>query len=254
MRSNLAAAVLLLGMVAGGCEQQPSHPGPEISEKSPRNTPPPPDEFSSRREQMVRELSLVVKDRRVLDAMRRVPRHDFIPPSHRSRSYVSNTPLPIGEDQTISAPDIVAIMTEALALEGNERVLEIGTGSRYQAAVLGALAAEVYSVEVRPALAESARKRLKNLRERGILSYRKLEVIVGDGFMGYRDAAPYDRIIVTAAPRQVPTELINQLKPGGRMVIPVGDFYQELQLITKNEDGPRTWTRCGSCRWCRRMR
>ncbi len=236
MTSVPAIVLMSLLLFWGGCDHSPQ-PQRTAPPEDPQGGKVVPDAFTREREEMVRALSTAVKDRRVLEAMRRIPRHEFVPPSHRSRSYVPNTPLPIAENQTISAPDIVAIMTEALALTGNEKVLEIGTGSGYQAAVLGELAREVYSLEVRSALAESARKRLEDLRDRGILNYKKIEVIFGDGFKGYPPAAPYDRIIVTAAPRQVPTELINQLGPGGRMVIPVGDFYQELQLITKKEDG-----------------
>jgi protein-L-isoaspartate(D-aspartate) O-methyltransferase len=145
--------------------------------------------------------------------------------------------LPLSEGQTISQPFVVALMTELLELKGGEKVLEVGTGSGYQAAILGELAAEVYSIEIRPALKQSAEKRLKELRERGVLRYRKLVVLEGDGSRGYEPAQPYDAIIVTAAPSSVPVELLNQLKKGGRMVIPVGTTVQELQLITKSDDG-----------------
>ncbi len=234
--------LLLAAGFAAGCSPEASRPVPGVA------GPPPPtvaarersaDEFARQREEMVLGLQAVVKDRRVLEAMKIVPRHEFIPEPLRSRSYV-NTPLGIEENQTISAPDIVALMTEALALIGSEKVLEIGTGSGYQAAVLGELVPEVYSVEIRPALVETARRTLDRLRRGGILHYKKLEVIEGDGWNGHKAQEPYDCIIVTAAPRTVPTELINQLKPGGRMVIPVGDFHQELQLIMKGADGKFT--------------
>ena len=232
LRAAGALAVgILLALGGAACERTaPGGGAPAVA------APAASDAYLVQREEMVRAIAEVVKDSRVLDAMRRVPRHEFVSPALRSRSYV-NTPLSIPENQTISQPEIVGIMTEALALQGDEKVLEIGTGSGYQAAVLGELAREVYSVEIRPALAESARKTLAALRERGVLRAGKIEVITGDGFQGYAAAAPYDCIIVTAAPRQVPTELINQLKPGGRMVIPVGDFHQELQLIKKALDG-----------------
>lgn len=235
-----ALGLLAFLLVAAGCSRNAAPPPPQ---GAPQGMPQgvgadaPADAFSRQRDEMVDALRAVVKDPRVLEAMRRVPRHEFVAPPLRQRSYVVNTPLQILENQTISAPDIVALMTEVLALGGSERVLEIGTGSGYQAAVLGELVPEVYSVEIRPALAQNARRTLEDLRRRKILNYRKLEVIVGDGFRGYAPAAPYDAIIVTAAPRQVPTELLNQLKPLGRMVIPVGDFVQELQLIQKAEDG-----------------
>jgi protein-L-isoaspartate(D-aspartate) O-methyltransferase len=218
-----------------GCDQRP----PASPVEAPAGNPASTDEFARARSEMVkalREIPELAGGERVLEAMSRVPRHEFVPPRLRSRAYAP-TPLPILEDQTISQPEIVAVMTHALALKGDERVLEIGTGSGYQAAVLGELAPEVYTVEIRPALAASARKTLESLRQKGVLHFQTLEVVEGDGFQGYAKAAPFDAIIVTAAPRQVPTELINQLKPGGRMVIPVGDFHQELQLITKGPDG-----------------
>jgi protein-L-isoaspartate(D-aspartate) O-methyltransferase len=178
--------------------------------------------------------------RRVLEAMARVPRHEFVPPDKRLQAYDVRTPLSIAENQTISSPECVAIMTAALRLEGGEKVLEIGTGSGYQAAILGELAAQVYSIEIRPGLAESARKRLQELKAAGAIDHRKLEVVVGNGYQGYEAAAPFDAIIVTAAPREVPVELLNQLAPGGRMVIPVGDFYQRLQVIERRADGSLT--------------
>ncbi len=197
------------------------------------------ERFAVNRIRMVERLrnEMGIHDEKVLEAVARVPRHLFVHERYRSRAYVVDTPLRIDEDQTISAPDVVAIMTQALALTGDEKVLEIGTGSGYQAAVLGELAREVYSIEIRPALAESARARLRELKARGVLNERKIEIIVGDGYKGYAAAKEYDAIIVTAAPKQVPTELLNQLKIGGRMVIPVGDFYQELQVITKIDEG-----------------
>lgn len=193
------------------------------------------------RERMIAQIVNPALDRpitspRVIEAMRAVPRHEFVTPALRARSY-ENNPLPIAEDQTISQPYIVALMTQLLDLQGNERVLEIGTGSGYQAAILGELAAEVYSVEIRPQLHAEAKATLESLKAKGILHYRKLETILGDGNRGYEAAQPFDAIIVTAAPRKIPVALLNQLKPGGRLVIPVGEFVQELQLIKKSADG-----------------
>jgi len=190
---------------------------------------------------MVEELSSPASDgpkisKEVLDALRVVPRHEFVPSEVREKSY-ENHPLPIPENQTISQPYIVALMTQFLDLKGSEKVLEIGTGSGYQAAILGEMAAEVYTVEIRPQLLEAAKKTLEDLKAKGILHWKKLVAVVGDGAKGYPPAAPYDAIIVTAAPRTIPVELLNQLKPGGRLVIPVGDFLQELQLIKKKDDG-----------------
>jgi len=198
--------------------------------------------FQRERERMVEQLKSSANDEpitdpRVLAALRGVPRHEFVPPDFRNQSY-HNTPLPIPESQTISQPYIVALMTQLLELTGKEKVLEIGTGSGYQAAILGELAGEVYTVEIRPALLEAAKKKLEELKARRVLHYRKLEAILGDGSKGYQPGAPYDAIIVTAAPTKVPVELMNQLKLGGRLVIPVGgDYIQELQLIRKKEDG-----------------
>ncbi len=173
-----------------------------------------------------------IRDRRVLEAMRRVPREHFVPPTVRHAAYEDH-PLPIGEGQTISQPYIVALMTQALALQPGEKVLEIGTGSGYQAAILAELGADLYTVEVRPLLLEAARRRLEALGYEGI-HYR-----LGDGHLGWPEFAPYDAIIVTAAPREIPPALVAQLAEGGRMVIPVGPTagLQTLWLLLKDEEG-----------------
>ncbi|HEV8610405.1 MAG TPA: protein-L-isoaspartate(D-aspartate) O-methyltransferase [Thermoanaerobaculia bacterium] len=171
-----------------------------------------------------------VRDPRVLAAMRKVPRHLFVDPSQRSQAYEDH-PLPIPGNQTISQPYIVAIMTELLELQPKERVLEIGTGSGYQSAVLGELAGEVYTIEIVPELAQSAAARLKDLH------YDNVVVREGDGYRGWPEHAPFDAIIVTAAPERIPQPLIEQLAPGGVMVIPVGGFFQELKVFRKSADG-----------------
>lgn len=173
-----------------------------------------------------------VKDPRVLWAMRTVPRHLFVPEKYSKEAY-ADRPLPIGHDQTISQPYIVAYMTEALGLKGDERVLEIGTGSGYQAAVLSMLVREVYSIEILEPLAEEAARRLKEL------GYENVEVRCGDGYLGWPDKAPFDAIIVTAAPPEIPQELVKQLKVGGRMVLPVGVGSQDLIRVTKIQSGIR---------------
>jgi protein-L-isoaspartate(D-aspartate) O-methyltransferase len=170
-----------------------------------------------------------VKDPRVLDAMRKVLRHRFVPADLTGRAYEDN-PLPIGYDQTISQPYIVALMTELLEVGPEDKVLEIGTGSGYQAAVLAEVAAEVFSIEIVPELADLA---VRNLRAAG---YDSVRVRVGDGYRGWPEGAPFQGIIVTAAPDHVPHPLIDQLDEGGRLVIPVGDVYQELMILRK-EDG-----------------
>ncbi|HCI14355.1 MAG: protein-L-isoaspartate O-methyltransferase [Gallionellales bacterium GWA2_60_142] len=169
---------------------------------------------------------------RVLAVMARVPRHRFVPEGETWSAYY-NHPLSIGYGQTISQPYIVALMTDLLRLGENDTVLEVGTGSGYQAAILAELAGRVYSIEIVAPLAERAAKLLREL------GYANVEVKTGDGHAGWPEHAPFDAIIVTAAPDEVPQALIAQLKPGGRMVIPVGEgwFAQELMLITKDSDG-----------------
>jgi len=171
-----------------------------------------------------------VRDPRVLDAMRRVPRERFVLPDYLERAF-EDGPLPIGQGQTISQPYIVALMTEMLELTGDERVLEIGTGSGYQTAVLAELAREVYTVEIIPALSESAQRLLEEL------GYTNVSFRVGDGTDGWKEHAPFDRILVTAAPRQFPAELGEQLAVGGWAVVPVGGLVQELQRIRRTESG-----------------
>ena len=171
-----------------------------------------------------------VRDARVLQAMRTVPRHLFVPPSEAAHAY-EDRPLPIGGGQTISQPYIVAFMTEQLHLKGTEKVLEIGTGSGYQTAVLAQLAAKVYSIEIRPDLAASARERL------AALGVSNVEIRAADGYRGWPEAAPFDGILVTAAPERIPPPLLDQLAVGGRMVIPVGGFYQELKVIERTPTG-----------------
>ena len=163
----------------------------------------------------------------VLQVMRNTPRHLFVPPALSTMAY-DDYPLPIGEEQTISQPYIVALMTDLLELKGNEKILEIGTGSGYQAAVLSQLVDSVYTIEIVESLANTAKKRLDNL------NYKNIIVKHGDGYKGWPSLAPFDAIIVTAAPEKVPQTLIDQLKIGGCIVIPVGDRWQELQLITKS--------------------
>jgi len=173
-----------------------------------------------------------VKDPRVLDAMRAVPRHEFVPAALREDAY-GDSPLPIGHGQTISQPYIVALMTELARPSPADRVLEVGTGSGYQAAVLSRLVAQVFSVELVDPLAQSAASTLRRL------GYGNVTVRSGDGYLGWPDEAPFDIIIVTAAPEEVPAALLAQLKPGGRLIVPVGRVYdvQDLQLIEKDATG-----------------
>lgn len=170
-----------------------------------------------------------IKDKRVLEAMRQVPRHEFVPPSQRPFSY-EDTPLPIGHGQTISQPFIVAFMTEKLAVKPTDRVLEIGTGSGYQAAILAKLAKEVFTIEIVEALGRETGATLQRL------GFTNVHTRVGDGYLGWPEAAPFDAIIVTCAPGHVPQPLVEQLKDGGRMIIPVGPEggAQELHVLRKD--------------------
>lgn len=175
-----------------------------------------------------------ITDPRVLDVMGRVPRHRFVPPEQVGAAY-EDRPLPIGHGQTISQPYVVALMTQVVRTGPEARALDVGTGSGYQAALLGELCREVYSIEIVRPLAEQARTRLAEL------GYRNVEVRQGDGFGGWPEKAPFDVIVVAAAPAQIPQALIDQLAPGGRLVIPVGGRqHQDLTLVEKYADGSVT--------------
>lgn len=200
--------------------------------------------YRERRERMVKTQLIPrgIKDQRVLDVLTKVPRHLFVDPVQRHMAY-SDHPLPIGLEQTISQPYIVALMTQSLALKGNENVLEIGTGSGYQTAVLAELARHVYTVERLPQLSEKAQNILQELQ------YNNISFRVGDGTGGWPEKAPFEAILVAAASESVPPALIEQLSLGGRMVIPVGDSpVQDLLLITKNQQGIEEQNLCG-CRF-----
>jgi protein-L-isoaspartate(D-aspartate) O-methyltransferase len=183
-----------------------------------------------------------IRDARVLQAMHDTPRHLFVPAHHRDMAY-EDMPLPIGHQQTISQPLMVAMMTEALQLQGHERVLEIGTGSGYQAAILSRLATVVFSIERLPELAAQARATL------AIAGIANVHVLVGDGSLGLPEHAPYDAIVVTAASPKVPPALVDQLTLSGRLIIPVGDRHEQtLMRLTMTDDGPHI-ERLGGCRF-----
>jgi protein-L-isoaspartate(D-aspartate) O-methyltransferase len=186
--------------------------------------------FARARERMVREQieARGVEDVLTLAALRQVPRHELVPEDVRAQAY-SDQPLPIGHGQTISQPYIVAFMTEALGLRGGEKVLEVGTGSGYQAAVLAHIAAEVYTIEIVQPLAERARADLARL------GYANVHVRAGDGYRGWPEAAPFHAIIVTAAAPRIPEPLVAQLMEGGRLVIPVGGLAQELRVLSRRD-------------------
>ncbi len=200
-------------------------------------------EFAEERRNMVSEIRLIAAyvgpvagsseiDGRVLDVMERLPRHLFVPEDQRRYAY-EDRPLPIGHGQTISQPYIVALMSDLLDLDGDETVLEVGTGSGYQAAILGHLAARAYTIEIVPSLAQKAGEVLERL------GYDTVSGRQGDGYFGWEEHAPYDAIVVTAVASHVPPPLIRQLKPGGIMVIPVGNPFltQSLMLVRKGDDG-----------------
>ncbi|MFI5402528.1 MAG: protein-L-isoaspartate(D-aspartate) O-methyltransferase [Planctomycetota bacterium] len=213
MRAFLAAALLLGCGRAAEPQRQPSG-------------------YEALREAMVRETIVArdVQDPRVLAAMRKVPRHEFVPAAERRHAY-EDTPLPIGHGQTISQPFIVALMAENAEVGPGDRVLEIGTGSGYGAAVLAELAADVFTIEILEPLAVEAGKTLDRL------GYKNVYVRSGDGYRGWPEEAPFDAIVVTAAPPEVPEPLKNQLKVGGKLVLPVGTRSQQLRVITRTPEG-----------------
>jgi len=192
------------------------------------------DPFAQAREKMLEQdiIARGITDSRVIEALRRVPRHLFVPKELEKLAY-EDTPLPIGHGQTISQPYIVALMTESLRVRPGERILEVGTGSGYQAAILSEIGCEVYTVEIIKALADEARERLLRL------GYRNVLVLWGDGYLGWEEKAPFDGIIVTCAVDHLPPPLLQQLKEGGRMVIPVGPPWsiQSLLVVEKRKDG-----------------
>jgi protein-L-isoaspartate(D-aspartate) O-methyltransferase len=213
---RISQFLMLAILVATGCRQVAS----------------PVSDFAAQRQRMVQEQLMPrgIHEERVLEAMAKVPREEFVPPDERASSY-SDGPLPIGYDQTISQPYVVALMTEQLRLQPHDRVLEIGTGSGYQAAVLAELVAEVYSIEIVAPLARAAEATLQRL------GYKNVHVKVGDGYKGWPEETPFDAIIVTCAPEHVPQPLVDQMKEGGRMIIPVGGREaQELYLLEKRKE------------------
>ena len=218
-RSILALGGLATLMTVASCDAGPP-------------TMPPAADVVRARARLLDELRLEgIRDARVLDAVGRVPREAFVRPEDRTRAY-DNHALPIAAGQTISQPYVVALMTELLELCGGERVLEVGTGSGYQAAVLAALVRDVYSIEIEPTLADAARQRLQRL------GVGNVQVRAGDGFFGWPEAAPFDAVIITATAPRVPERLVEQLKPDGRLVMPLDEGYQQTLIrVRKRPDG-----------------
>lgn len=242
MALAIAAGVLIIVAVAPSLVRRPAGGAQDPGDKrAPVSTPPPQfvvpfpgedSEYTDARRRMIRRdlAGRDIKDQLVLQAMGRIPRHEFVPQELRDNAYVDH-PLPIGHQQTISQPYIVALMTQLVEAKEGARALDIGTGSGYQAAVLAEICKEVYSIEIVEPLAKEATKRLADL------GYKNITVRHGDGYQGWPDKAPFDVIIVAAAPDHVPQPLIDQLAPGGKLVIPVGQWYQELLVIERDEDG-----------------
>jgi protein-L-isoaspartate(D-aspartate) O-methyltransferase len=239
----LTGIAILVFVVGGGWwiwQSDNSQADPPQPSEQPVATAPPPgqDEGASDSEYVEARRRMVavdlagrdITDAKVLKAMGEVPRHRFVSRTLRDQAYRDH-PLPIGHGQTISQPYIVALMTQLVRPKPGGRVLDVGTGSGYQAAVLAELAGEVYSIEIVEPLADEAKKRLAEL------GYENVTVRAGDGYKGWPEKAPFDAVVVAAAPDHVPQPLVDQLAPGGRMVIPVGRFYQELLLLEKGADG-----------------
>ena len=223
MRGARTAALTAFALAAAACGSDGAIGNPEQE-----------DAFRAERLLMVRNQieRRGIRDEAVLRALQAVPREQFVPASERSRAY-ADRPLPIGEGQTISQPYIVALMSSLAAITPGQRVLEIGTGSGYQAAVLAELQANVWSIELLPGIAARAEATL------GALGYDGINLRVGDGYLGWPEAAPFDRIVVTAAPSEIPPALLDQLAPGGRLVAPVGPdpWSQRLLVATRGADG-----------------
>jgi protein-L-isoaspartate(D-aspartate) O-methyltransferase len=192
----------------------------------------PPDPWASQRRAMVNQQirQRGISQPEILAAMEQVPRHLFVPELARPQAYLDRA-VPLGPERSIYQPYVVALMTSLLDLKRSDRVLEIGTGSGYHAAVLSRIAREVYSVEINPTVAEQAGRKLAQM------GYRNVSVRVGDGYLGLPDRAPFDAILLSAAPPRIPQPLLDQLRPGGKMVAPVGSFIQELLVISKNANG-----------------
>jgi protein-L-isoaspartate(D-aspartate) O-methyltransferase len=244
MTLGVVAVILVLVAVAPSLSRRPvgwSQDGNGRPKKAEAETPPSDittpykgeaREYTEARHRMIqRDLAgRDISDKVVLQAMGTIPRHEFVPKDLRDTAYADH-PLPIGHQQTISQPYIVALMTQLAGAKKGARALDIGTGSGYQAAVLGEICKEVYSIEIVEPLAKEAKKRLADL------GYKNITVRHGDGYQGWPDKAPFDVIIVAAAPDHVPQPLIDQLAKGGKLVIPVGQWYQELLLIERDQDG-----------------
>lgn len=219
---------LLLGPTLG-CASEPGAQSPAVVAQSAATAS---DSFALAREVMVADQIRArgIRAPAVLTAMRKVPRHRFVPAEVTQMAYNDHA-VPIGSGQTISQPYIVAYMTEAADISPRDKVLEIGTGSGYQAAILGEVAREVYTIEIIPELADGARKTLAEL------GYTNVYAKTGNGYLGWPESAPFDAILVTAAPDEVPQALVDQLAPGGKMVIPVGEIVQNMMIIEKTRNG-----------------
>jgi protein-L-isoaspartate(D-aspartate) O-methyltransferase len=226
---NLTTLISLSLVTALGCASEPAAQSPEVAAQSTATAS---DSFALAREAMVADQIRArgIRAPAVLTAMRKVPRHRFVPAEVTHMAYNDHA-VPIGSGQTISQPYIVAYMTEAAEISPRDKVLEIGTGSGYQAAILGEVAREVYTIEIIPELADGARKTL------GELGYTNVHAKAGNGYLGWPESAPFDAILVTAAPDEVPQALVDQLAPGGKMVIPVGEIVQNMMIIEKTRSG-----------------